>query len=169
MVTQSPRTAAKKNILRAQAAWKRMSRRQRALAQPQGRGRNKPGTTGKGAFYRIEIRPAAGFTSFRTQDVGKKGGIERIAGRRPSGSWATAVWLISKKNAHMTPSGRLVIDTAKERASLKKAIRGRISHVKGDIFSAHPARDIPEREKPTRKMRLAQMRNIKKAQAATRK
>ncbi|HEX7651382.1 MAG TPA: hypothetical protein VF439_01535 [Candidatus Paceibacterota bacterium] len=151
-----------------------MSSRQRALAQPQGRERKKPGTAGRGAFYRIEIRPKAGFTSFRTQDVGKKGGLERIAGRRPSGrrpsgSWATAVWLVSKKNAHMTPSGRLVIDTAKERASLKKAIRGRISHVKEDIFSAHPARNIPEREKPTRKMRLAQMRNIKKAQAATRK
>ncbi|KKW35696.1 hypothetical protein A2852_00360 [Candidatus Adlerbacteria bacterium RIFCSPHIGHO2_01_FULL_54_23] len=51
--------------------------------------RKLPGTTGKGKFYRIEVRPKGDFFSFRNQDVGKKGGLERLAGRRSSGSWDT--------------------------------------------------------------------------------
>jgi hypothetical protein len=168
MATRKQRSAAKKNIKKAQRAWKGMSKRQRSLAQPQGRMRKKPGTTGAGKFYRIEVRPKGTFTSFRTQDVGRKGGLERIAGRRSSGSWATATWLVSKKHAHMK-GGRLVIDDIKERQSLVKAIRGPIVHVKGDVFRAHPAKNVPEKTKPTAAMRRAQKANIKKAQSARRK
>ncbi len=166
MATAKQRSAAKKNVRKAQAAWKGMTKRQHALAQPQGRGRAKPGTTGQGKFYRIEVRPKGQFTSFRTQDVGKKGGLERIAGRRSSGSWATATWLVSKKHAHVSARGELVIDDTKERASLAKALRGKIVHVKGDVFAAHPAKNVPERAKPTPAMKRAQKANIKKAQAA---
>lgn len=146
-----------------------MSKRQHALAQPQGRSRKKPGTAGTGAFYRIEVRPKGSFTSFRTQDVGKKGGLERIAGRRSSGSWATATWLVSKKNAHVTIKGELVIDNKKERAALAKALRGKILHVKGDVFAAHPVKNVPERAKPTLAMKRAQKANIRKAQSARKK
>lgn len=168
MATAKQRAAAKKNVRKAQAAWKGMTKRQRTLAQPQGRGRKKPGTTGGGKFYRIEIRPKGQFTSFRTQDVGKKGGLERVAGRRSSGRWATATWLVSKDRAHVK-GGRLVIDDAKERASLAKAIRGPVTHVKGDVFKAYPAKNVPEAAKPTLAMRRAQKANIKKAQAARQK
>ena len=145
-----------------------MTKRQRTLAQPQGRGRKKPGVGGAGKFFRIEVRPKGQFTSFRTQDVGKKGGLERIAGRRSSGSWATATWLIAKKHAHMVGK-KLVIDDAKERASLAKALRGAITHVKGDVFRAYPAKNVPEKAKPTRAMKRARKSNIKKAQAARRR
>lgn len=146
-----------------------MSKRQHSLAQPQGRGRKKPGTTGAGKFYRIEVRPKSSFTSFRTQDVGGKGGLERVAGRRSSGSWATATWLISKENAHVNTKGELVIDDKKERVALAKALRGKIAHVKGDVFAAHPAKNVPERAKPTPAMKRAQKANIKKAQSARKK
>lgn len=126
--------------------------------------RKSPGTTGKGKFYRIEVRPKSDFVSFRIQDVGQKGGLERLAGKRPSGSWGTVSWLISKDDAH-TERGKLIIDDKKAKSALKQ-IRGPIVHVKGDVFKAHPVRNIPEREKPTPAMRRAQKANIEKAQYA---
>jgi hypothetical protein len=126
--------------------------------------RKAPGSTGKGKFYRIEVRPKSDFKMFRVQDVGRKGGLERVAGKRPSGTWGTVSWLISKDDAH-TEHGRLVIDDKKAKSALKQ-IRGPIVHIKGDVFRAHPARNIPEKEKPTPAMRRAQKANIKKAQKA---
>lgn len=141
-----------------------MSKRAHSLAQPEGRRRQKPGSTGKGHFYRIMVRPKGEFVTFRVQDVGRKGGLERLAGKRSSGSWDTVSWLISKDDARIV-RGRLVITDAKARSALKQ-ISGRIVHVKGDIFKAHPARNVPESEKPTAAMRRARRNNIRKAQAA---
>jgi hypothetical protein len=166
MATKRQSAAATKNIKKAQAAWKRMTKRQRTLAQPQGRGRKKPGTTGKGKFYRIEVRPKGDFTTFRVQDVGEKGGLERLAGRRSSGSWDTVSWLISKEDAKVV-KGRLVIMDPKARSVLK-SLSGRIVHVKGDIFKAHPVKNIPEAAKPTPAMRRARKANIAKAQKVRR-
>ena len=140
-----------------------MTKRQHSLAQPQGRGRKKPGGTGKGNFYRIVLRPKEEFVTFRNQDVGGKGGLERLAGRRSSGSWDTVSWLVSKTAARVT-RGHLIITDPKARTALKQ-IRGHIYHVKGDIFRAHP-KNIPERDKPTRAMRRAERENIRKAQRA---
>lgn len=166
MATRKQTVAAKKNIRKAQSAWKGMTHRQRALAQPQGRKRTKPGMGGAGKFYRIVIRKKEDFTSFRVQDVGKKGGLERLAGRRSSGSWGTVAWLVAKTHAHMTPKGELVIDNKKEKLALSRAISGKITHVKGDIFHAHPRKNVPESAKPTPAMKRAQKRNIAKAQRA---
>ena len=162
MATRKQITAAKKNIRKAQKAWKGMTKRQHSLAQPQGRARQKPGTTGKGNFYRIEVRPKSEFVTFRNQDVGKKGGLERLAGKRSSGSWDTVSWLISKKDARIK-SGHLVITDPKARTALKQ-ISGHITHVKGDVFKAHPRKNVVESAKPTAGMRRAQKKNIKKAQ-----
>lgn len=167
MATRKQSAAAKKNVRKAQKVWKGMTKRQHALAQPQGRERIKPGMGGSGTFYRIEVRPKGQFTSFRTQDVGKKGGLERIAGRRTSGSWATATWLIAKKNARVVGK-KLIITNLKEKISLAKSIRGPITWAKGDVFHAHPVKNVPEAAKPTRAMQRAQSKNIKKAQAVRR-
>lgn len=169
MATQKQTTAAKKNIRRAQTAWKDMTTKERALAQPEGRNRKKPGRTGKGKFYRIEIRPKSSLTSFRTQDVGEKGGLERLAGRRSSGSWATVSWLISKEKARVDAKGELVVVDKKDKAALAKAVRGKITQIKGDVFTAYPARNVPEAAKPTPAMKRAQATNIKKAQQARKK
>ena len=160
-------TARRRNIKAAQKKWKNMTKRQHTLAQPQGRSRTKPGMGGSGRFYHIQVRPKSEFKSFRVQDVGKKGGLERLAGRRSSGSWDTVTWLVEKSKAHLSAS-KLIIDDIKVKTLLKQ-IRGPIKHIKGDIFHALPRRNVPEAEKPTVAMRRAQMANIKKAQAARNK
>ena len=157
-------TAAKANVRKAQRAWQTMSAAARARAQPEGRGRAKPGTTGGGAFFHIEVRPRREFKTFRTQDVGKKGGIERVSGKRGSGGWDTQKWLIGKEHAHLQGS-RLVPDTADARRVLT-ALGSSPAHVRGDRFRARPRPNVPERAKPTAAQRRARQRNIKKAQAA---
>lgn len=122
------------------------------------------GTGGHGRFYRIEVRPKGEFVTFRTQDVGKREGLERVAGKRPSGSWDTATWLVEKKDAHVS-GGELIIDDPKARTVLKQ-IRGRIIHLDGDVFRAHPRRNAPERGKPTPAQIRARSENMKKARAA---
>jgi hypothetical protein len=128
--------------------------------------RAKPGSRGGGKFFHIEVRPSAQFVAFRVQDVGEPGGVERVAGRRASGSWATAKWLIEKTHAHIE-NGRLVPDS-REAKRLFKSLGSMPVHVDGDRFRAKPRRNIPEDEKPTPAMRRAQSANIKKAQAAVR-
>lgn len=168
MATSKQQSAARQNIKKAQAAWKGMSKREHSLAQPEGRSRKRPGTGGKGQFYRIEVRPKSEFVTFRTQDVGEKGGLERIAGKRQSGSWDTQAWLVEKKSAHMNDKEQLVIDDPQAKTALKQ-IRGPIVHKKGDVFSALPRKNVKEEAKPTTAQRRAQMTNIKKAQEARRK
>lgn len=101
-----------------------------------GKKRQKPGATGQGEYYHVEIRPAQQFTAFRTQDVGEKGGIQRVAGQRADGSWDTQKWLIGKDMAHLE-RGRLIADTADAREVLDGL--GTVPvRVEGDRFRAHP-------------------------------
>jgi hypothetical protein len=130
--------------------------------------RKKPGTGPDSDFYRIDVRPARTFVLFRTHDVGSKGGLERIAGKRASGTWDTQAWLVSKENAHVTRGGQLVIDDLEERDALKKAISGKIMQRASGLFTAKPVKNVPEAAKPTPAMKRAQRENIKKAQAARR-
>jgi hypothetical protein len=164
MATQKQREAARKNIRKAQAAWKSMSHAQHARAQPEGRKRQKPGTTGGGEYYHVAVRPKQGFVIFRTQDVGGPGHIQRVAGKRSSGSWDTVKWLISKEDAHVK-DGKLIPDT-QEAKKLLADLSSEPVHVKGDMFKAKPRRNVPEREKPTPAQRRARRANIEKAQAA---
>ena len=166
MASTKQRQAAKNNIRKAQKTWRSMSSAARARSQPEGRGRQKPGTTGKGEFYHVEVRPKTEFETFRVQDVGKKHGIERVAGRRGNGSWDTQKWLISKEDAHVE-DGELVPDSAAARKVLA-ALGATPAHVAGDRFKAKPRPNVPEHEKPTRAQRRARKQNIKKAQAAQR-
>ena len=164
MATQKQREAARQNIRKAQAAWQSMSPRQHAQAQLEGRKRKKPGTGGEGNYYHVAVRPKEDFTTIRTQDVGEPGHIQRVAGKRPSGSWDTVKWLISKEDAHVE-GGKLVPDTDEAREVLAN-LGSEPVHVKGDVFEAKPRRNVPEREKPTPAQRRARRANIQKAQAA---
>lgn len=138
-----------------------------ARKQKRARRRAKPGSRGRGAFFHIQVRPKSEFRFFRNQDVGRKGGLERVAGRRPNGSWATQKWLIGKEHAHRVGK-RLVPDTAEAR-KLLRLLGSAPMHLGGDRFKAKDRQKIPEREKPTPAMRRAQQRNIRKAQAALRR
>ena len=166
MATARQIAAAKRNIAKARTKWQNMTRRQRALAQPQGRGRAKPGAVGGGEYYRIVVRPRSEFVSFRTQDVGEPGGLLRVAGRRSSGSWATQAWLVDKRMAHV--EGDYLVADAPEAKDLLMKLRSVPVHEKGDIFSARDRRNVPERGKPTDAQRHARLKNIKMGQAAKR-
>jgi hypothetical protein len=166
MTTAKQRAAAARNVRKAQAAWRGMSRRAHSRAQPEGRSRAKPGATGRGAYYHVEVRPRAQFSSFRTQDVGSRGGIERVAGRRGSGSWDTQKWLIGKEHAHVQ-GGRLIPDSRDARKVLE-ALGSSPRHLGGDRFKARPRPNVPEAAKPTVAQKRARLRNIRRAQAARR-
>jgi hypothetical protein len=158
------REAARANVKKAQKAWRSMSSRAHARAQPEGRKRTKPGAAGGGDFFHIEVRSKEEFKTFRTQDVGEKGGIERVAGKRGSGSWDTQKWLIGKEHAHLE-HGTLMADSADAKHVLDM-LGSKPVHVGGDRFEAKDRPNVPEREKPTAAQKRAQQRNIRKAQAA---
>jgi hypothetical protein len=133
-------------------------------SHPKVRRRKKPGTGGQGAYYHVAVRPKSEFKIFRTQDVGEKGHIQRVAGKRSSGSWDTVTWLIGKEDAHVE-RGKLVPDTEGARGVLDE-LGSKPIHVKGDAFEAKPRRNVPESEKPTPAQRRSRRANIKKAQSA---
>jgi hypothetical protein len=101
-----------------------------------GKQREKPGATGEGEYYHIQIRPTEGFATFRTHDVGEKGGIQRVAGQREDGSWETQKWLISKDLAHVEQD-RLVPDSRAARDVLDE-LGSAPEHIEGDRFRAKP-------------------------------
>lgn len=129
--------------------------------------RKSPGTGGQGEYYHVEVRPGNDFTTFRTQDVGDPGHLQRVAGKRESGSWATVKWLIDKNDAHV--EGEHLIGDTQEAKDLIKTLGSKPVHKKGDVFEAKPRRNVPERAKPTAAQKKARSQNIKKAQAASRR
>jgi hypothetical protein len=132
------------------------------------RRRAKPGASGAGRYFHIEVRPKRLFQAFRVQDVGGRGGIERVAGQRASGSWDTQKWLIGKEHAHVE-RGRLVPDSAEAEKLLAKMLGSKPRHLGGDRFRAKPRHKLPASAKPTPAQRRAWRRNIAKAQAAQRR
>jgi hypothetical protein len=129
--------------------------------------RAKPGSSGKGRFFHIQVRPNSQFARFRVQDIGARGGIERVSGQRANGSWDTVKWLVEKTHAHIH-GGRLVADTAEAR-KLLRSLGSTPVQTAGDRFRARPRTNIPESEKPTLKQRRASLKNIRKAQQAWRR
>src|SRR5438105_3588521 len=90
-----------------------------ATFRPEGLVTEGAGTTGEGEFYRIQVRPKEEFVTFRTQDVGGPGGLERVGGKRRGGSWDTQAWLVSKRDAHVE-GDKLVPDSADARELFAK-------------------------------------------------
>jgi len=166
MITKKQKETAQANIKKAQQKWQEMTPRERALAQPEGRKRAKPGTKGEGDYFRIMVRPKDEFSTFRYQDVGEKGHILRLAGKRSSGSWDTHAWLISKDDAHL--EGDTLVADNEEARQVIEALGSIPRHVKGDIFEAKDRPNVPERIKPTEAQQRAWSENIKKAQQARR-
>lgn len=164
MATKDQKKAASENIKKAQKKRQDMTPREHAQAQPEGQKRAKPGTTGEGDYYHIIVRPKNEFTTFRNQDVGDKGHILRMAGKRSSGSWDTHAWLISKEDAHV--EGNTIIADSEDAKKLLETLGSKPTLVKGDIFEAKDRPDVPERSKPTEAQQKARMENIKKAQQA---
>jgi hypothetical protein len=131
--------------------------------------RQKPGSTGEGNYYHVEVLPKSGFVTFRTQDVGKQGHIQRVAGKRSNGSWETVKWLIGKSDAHVQ-GNRLIPDTKGAKDVIKDLGKQPV-HVRGDRFEAKTSSVVAKKpakkpSKPTAAQLRARRANIKKAQAA---
>ena len=141
------------------------TKQQQAKSKPKGQARKKPGSGGQGNYYHIEVRDGD-FETFRTQDIGDPGHLQRVGGKRPSGSWTTVKWLVSKEDAHVE-DGKLVGDTQEAKDLIRK-LRTKPVQIEGDRFEAKGRRNVPERSKPTSAQKRAQGENIKKAQAARR-
>jgi hypothetical protein len=107
--------------------------------------RKSPGSGGRGNYYHIELRRDDDFETFRTQDVGDPGHIQRVAGKKEGGSWATVKWLVGKDDAHIE-DGRLVGDT-QDAKDLLRRLRSRPVHLSGDRFEAKPRRSGASRSK----------------------
>ncbi len=120
------------NVVTARRAWQRAPADKRAP----GAERAAPGMRSSGDFYHVEVRPKREFRVFRTHDVGREGGIERVDGRRADGSWATQKWLIGREHAHVE-DGCLVADTTAARKVLD-ALNTIPRRVRGDRFKAGP-------------------------------
>ena len=167
MVNSKQKLTSRKGTHNTQRFWKGMPPRMRALAEPSGKKRAKPGTKGEGDYFRIVVRPKEDFVFFRYHDVGTPGHIQRLTGKRSSGSWDTQAWLISKSDAHIE-NGRLVPDSENAKELLNNL--GSVPKLlKGDVFSAKDRQNIPEKEKPTEAQEKAYRENIDKAQKARRK
>ncbi|AEE95599.1 hypothetical protein [Mahella australiensis] len=134
MATKKQVEAAKENIKKAQEAWKEMSHRERAVAQPEGKDRAEPGEGGEGDYYRIIVRPKEDFVTFRNHDVGEPGHIIRLAGKRRNGSWDTHAWLISKKDARI--EGESLIPVTQDAKEVIEALASKPKRIEGDIFEA---------------------------------
>jgi len=167
MATAKQREAVKKNIKKAQMKWEGMDRRQHAKAQPEGRARARIGSKGEGEYYRIEVRDKDTFTTFRYHDVGSKGHLMRLSGKRPTGSWGTQAWLIEKGDAHL--QGQTLVADSRDARELFSKLGSQPKHIQGDIFEAKDRRNVPEREKPTPAQKQARSANIRKAQQTRRK
>ena len=117
--------------------------------------RAKPGSIGEGDYYRIELRPSSDFTFFRNHDVGDKGHLIRVAGKRSSGSWDTVAWLVSKDDAHI--EGETLVGDSEDAKQLIESLGSKPKHVKGDIFERKISQMFLRRRslpKPKRKLGL---------------
>ena len=128
--------------------------------------RRSPGSGGQGQYYHVEVRPGEDFVTYRTQDVGDPGHIQRVTGKRESGSWATVKWLIGKEDAHL--EGDTLVGDTRDVKDLLKKLGSKPIHQNGDRFEAKARRNVSEKSKPTAAQKKARSQNIKKAQTANR-
>jgi hypothetical protein len=123
------------------------SARRRATASAKPRG-----------FFHIEVQPKEAFVEFKTQDIGRDGGIERIAGKRAGGAWSTQEWVIAKDQAHVE-RGTLIGDTVDARRVLTM-LGAEPRHIKADRFSIHGHTGMPADVSPTLAPRRAGLGNV---------
>jgi hypothetical protein len=102
-----------------------------------------PGSQGGGDYYHINVRPKEDFMMFRYSDVGRPGHVQRLAGKKPSGTWETQSWLISKNDAHVEEE-HIVPDTYDAR-KLLRSLGSVPQYIKGDMFE-------PKDRRPQKKM-----------------
>jgi hypothetical protein len=111
-----------------------IARQKNSRSSAERKTRKKPGSTGQGNYYHVEVAPKSGFVTFRTQDVGKRGHLQRVAGKKETGKWVTVKWLIAKEDAHVR-SKKLIPDT-KAAKNLIQELGVQPVQITGDRFTA---------------------------------
>jgi hypothetical protein len=129
--------------------------------------RRKPGSTGAGEYYHIEVLPRTDFVTFRTQDVGRRGHIQRVAGQRSSGYWSTVKWMIDKNDAHVQDN-KLVADTPAAKEVIEQ-LGSEPVRMLGDLFKARPRPNFHEDVKSASARTRARSQNVKAARTTRRK
>ena len=130
-------------------------------AKSTARRRTKPAARRRG-FFHIEVQPKEAFVEFKTQDIGSQGRIERIAGKRAGGAWSTQEWLIAKDQAHVE-RGTLIGDTVDARRVLSM-LGSEPRHIKADRFTIHGPSGMPAEARPTLAPRRAGLTNVQAPQ-----
>lgn len=115
----------------------------------------------RGSFH-IEIQPKEAFVEFKTQDIGRDGGIERIAGKRAGGAWSTQEWVIAKDQAHVE-RGTLIGDTVDARRVLTM-LGAEPRRIKADRFTIHGHTGMPADVSPTLAPRRAGLGKVQAPQ-----
>ena len=113
-------------------------------------------------FFHIEVQPREAFMEFKTQEIGRDGGIERVAGKRAGGSWSTQEWLIAKDQAHVE-RGLLIGDTVDARRVLTM-LGSEPRHIKADRFTIHGHTGMPADVSPTLAPRRAGLTSVQAPQ-----
>jgi hypothetical protein len=132
-----------------------------AITQPEDKKEGKISKKNKSNYFRIIVRPKDEFSSFRYQDVGEPGHIQRLTGRRQDGSWDTQAWLISKQDAHVEDD-RLITDT-KEARELVKQLEADLKYVRENVFEAKSFRNVPQKVGTRAKKHDVRRENIRDA------
>ena len=130
-------------------------------AKSTARRRTKPAARRRG-FFHIEVQPKEAFVEFKTQDIGSQGRIERIAGKRAGGAWSTQEWLIAKDQAHVE-RGTLIGDTIDARRVLTM-LGSEPRHIKADRFTIHGPSGMPAEARPTLAPRRTGLTNVQAPQ-----
>jgi hypothetical protein len=181
MATPRRKSAARKTVRKARKAPRRKSAtrataRKKATARPKSGAkartktaktkprvksttprRAKPAARPRG-FFHIEVQPKEAFVEFKSQDIARDGGIERVAGKRAGGSWSTQEWLIAKDQAHVE-RGTLIGDTVDARRVLTM-LGSEPRHIKADRFTIHGHSGMPADVSPTLAPRRAGLSNV---------
>jgi hypothetical protein len=129
--------------------------------------RRKPGSTGAGEYYHIEVLPRTDFVTFRTQEVGRRGHIQRVAGQRPSGYWSTVKWMIDKNEAHVQDN-KLVADTPAAKEVIEQ-LGSEPVRMLGDLFKARPRPNFQGNVKSTPTRTKPRTENVKTTRTTRRK
>ncbi len=155
-------TAHSKVATRAKSKTK--ARAKTAKAKPRAKpraSRTKASAKPRGSFH-IEIQPKEAFVEFKTQDIGRDGGIERIAGKRAGGAWSTQEWVIAKDQAHVE-RGTLIGDTVDARRVLTM-LGAEPRRIKADRFTIHGHTGMPADVSPTLAPRRAGLGKVQAPQ-----
>lgn len=102
---------------------------------------------GSGRYFHVEVRPKTDFNAFYTKDVGRTGHSLLVLGRKKKdGKWAAHLWLINKKDAYITESGKLDSEDRRVKQILDY-VDGDLVHKEKDTFyvrSQRSLKKIPE-------------------------